>query len=194
MRRLAILAMLLAIPSIQAQRVDWQHIDFHLDDTTFDATDLSPAQQASLRSSILRSLPDDCSDYPGGAGVFTYSIAPVGRPGIVFVSPGSGCLRGGQGSNASLWLVDTSSDHPHMIATPDHGFEGWGVAIQPHISHGLHDIVARWHMSAFETRLAYLRFDGSLYRVISRRTQVPCETVPGHRRQPGLCLKPASTR
>jgi hypothetical protein len=179
---------------VYAQSVDWKHVDFRLDDSTFAATDLSPDQQSSIRAFILRTLPDDCSDYPGGAGVFTYSIAPVGRPNIVFVSPGSGCLRGGQGSNASLWLVDTSAGHMHMIATPDQGFKGWSAAIQPHISHGLHDIVTRWHMSAFETRLAYLRFDGNLYRVISRNIQIPCESVPGHRRESGMCLKPASTR
>jgi hypothetical protein len=194
MRCLTLLALLLATLSANAQSVDWNQVNFRLNDSTFDATDLSPAQQASLRTFILHSLPDDCSDYPSGAGDFTYSLAPVGRPNIVFVSPGTGCLRGGQGSNASLWLVDISGGRFRMIATPDQGFAGWGPAIQPHISHGLHDIVTRSHLSAFETRLAYLRFDGTLYRVISRRAQVPCETIPRHHHEPGMCLKPASTR
>jgi hypothetical protein len=195
MRCFALLAILLAAtPSIPVQRVDWQHIDFRVDDSSFDGADLSPVQQASIRTFILRSLSDDCSAYPGGAGAFTYSIAPVGRPNIVFVSPGGGCLRGGQGANASLWLVDTSGGRLRMIATPEQGFGGWGPAIQPHISHGLHDIVTRWHMSVSETRLTYLRFDGNLYRVISQSAKIPCETVPGHLHESAMCLKQAGTR
>jgi hypothetical protein len=194
MRCFALLAILLTTQPIHAQRIDWQHANLHLDDSTLPATNLSPHQQASIRTFILHTLSDDCSAYPGGPGTFTYSSALLGRPHIVYVSPDGGCLRGGQGANASLWLVDTSGGRLHLIATPQQGFEGWGLAIQPHISHRLHDIVTAWHMSASETRLTYLRFDGTLYRTISQTSQVPCQTLPAHPYESGLCVKPDATR
>jgi hypothetical protein len=87
MRCFALLAILLTTQPIHAQRIDWQHANLHLDDSTLPATNLSPHQQASIRTFILHTLSDDCSAYPGGPGTFTYSSALLGRPHIVYVSP-----------------------------------------------------------------------------------------------------------
>jgi len=95
MRMLLLAAIMAASYAAQAQRVDWHRVDLnfnHLDPTLAPAN-LKPATEAAIRRMILRTLPDHGCD----PGDFTYSVAPLGRPGIVYVSPGAGCLRGGQG-------------------------------------------------------------------------------------------------
>jgi hypothetical protein len=168
MRPYLALALLIAAPVLHAQTVDWHAVNLHNLNTQLAPAHLTSHQQAAIRTLIVQTLQDTSCDMPDGFGDFTYSVAPIGRPGIVYVSPGDGCLRGAQGSNASLWLVDTSTSHLHFIARPNEGFEGWGLGIQAHTSHGLHDVVTGWHMGADDIVYTYFRFDGTLYRKLSQ--------------------------
>jgi hypothetical protein len=189
MRPLFALALLIATPFLRAQTVDWPSVDVNLHhlDPQLAPAKLSPHQQANVRTLILRTVGYTCiREHPL---TFTYSIAPIGRGGIVYVSPDGGCLRGGQETNASLWLIDTSAPRPRIIASPKENFEGWGLGIQPHTSHGLHDIVTAWHMSADDTLLAYFRFDGTHYRRLSDTHLLDCQTFKGHEHDSGSCFQ-----
>jgi hypothetical protein len=92
---------------------------------------------------------------------------------VLLVEAGSGCGRGGQGSNGAMWIVRFEGARPVLLATPKQGFNGWLYAVQASASHGLHDIVLGWHMGAFETGLAYFRFDGAHYTQISTAELIP---------------------
>ena len=191
MRLLHALALLLAAPIAHAQAVDWTSVDInphHLNPQLAPAH-LTAHQQAAIRTLIVHTLQDTDCDMPDGFGTFNYFIAPIGRPGIIYVQPGEGCLRRGEGTNTSLWLVDTSTPRPHFIAKPDDGFEGSGLGIEPNINHGLHDIVTAWHMSADDTVLAYFRFDGTHYRRLSETHLIDCKTFKGHEHDSGRCFQ-----
>jgi hypothetical protein len=85
---------------------------------------------------------------------------------IVLVEAGSGCARGGQGSNGAMWVTRFQGDKFSFLATPEQQFNGWLYSIQKTSRHGFRDLVLGWHMSAFETDLSYFRFDGTCYQRI----------------------------
>ena len=91
-------------------------------------------------------------------------IAVSAQGQTVLIEAPSGCARGGQGANGAMWIAEFNGSHPRWLATPKGEFNGWLFSIQPQMSHGYHDIVLGWHMSAFEAGLDYFRFDGAQYR------------------------------
>jgi hypothetical protein len=94
---------------------------------------------------------------------------------IVLVEAGTGCARGGQGSNGAMWVIRFQGDKFSFLATPEQKFNGWLYSIQETTSHGFRDVVLGWHMSAFESDLSYFRFDGTCYQLIGAATQLTDE-------------------
>lgn len=92
-------------------------------------------------------------------------------PGVLLIEPGAGCLRGGQGANAAMWVVDFRSSDPVLIASPADKFAGYLAVIGSVFSHGLPDIVLAWHMGAGSNPQTYFRFNGARYRAIAKRDQ-----------------------
>jgi hypothetical protein len=80
------------------------------------------------------------------------------------VEAGEGCLRGRQGSNGAMWIVQINRGIATVLASSAEGFEGWIYSIQATTSKGLRDIILGWHVSAREAGLTYFRFDGTRYR------------------------------
>jgi len=72
-------------------------------------------------------------------------------------------------TGAPLWVIRFDGNSATLLATPK-DFSGWVFAVLPAMSHGYPVIVTGWHMSARETDLTYLRFDGKLYRRIAAAT------------------------
>ena len=88
----------------------------------------------------------------------------------VLVEAGPGCLRGGQGSNGAMWIVQLSRGNATVLASSAEGFEGYLYSVQATTSKGYRDIVLGWHGSARESGLTYFRFDGMRYRTLSGAT------------------------
>ena len=84
---------------------------------------------------------------------------------MILAEAPAGCARGGQGSNGAMWVIRFEGATPALLATPD-DFSGWLFAVLPTLSHGYPDIVLGWHMSAAESGLNYMRFNGKIYRSI----------------------------
>ena len=97
------------------------------------------------------------------------------REKIVLVEAGTGCARGGQGSNGAMWVIRFRGDKFSFLATPERQFNGWLYSIQQTTSHGFHDVVLGWHMGGGETGLSYFRFDGTCYQRIGAATQLTDE-------------------
>lgn len=174
---LCVLAVWLA-PAV-AQRVDWTRVDINSArlNPRLRAAHLTPPQRRSVRRLLLADSPSEDSGCDGAGWVDGVSFyrAPLGRAGLVYASPGVGCMRGGQGANASLWLIDLAGPHPVLLAGSPQGFSGWGLGVQPHTSHGLHDFVTGWHNSAFSYTLTYYRFDGRHYRSQATQEITSCD-------------------
>jgi hypothetical protein len=88
----------------------------------------------------------------------------------VLVEAGSGCLRGGQGSNGAMWIVQLNRGRVTLLASPAEGFEGYVYSVPITTGRGYRDIVVGWHLGASEVSLAYFRFDGAQYRKLSQAT------------------------
>ena len=97
------------------------------------------------------------------------------REKIVLVEAGTGCARGGQGSNGAMWIIRFQGDKFSFLATPQQQFNGWLYSIQQTSSHGFRDLVLGWHMSAGQNDLSYFRFDGECYRRIGAATHLTDE-------------------
>jgi hypothetical protein len=94
---------------------------------------------------------------------------------IVLVEAGTGCARGGQGSNGAMWVIRFQGDKFSFLATPEQKFNGWLYSIQETTSHGFRDVVLGWHMGGGETDLSYFRFDGTCYQLIGAAKQLTDE-------------------
>ena len=95
-----------------------------------------------------------------------FETIPVpGRQAVILAEAPAGCARGGQGSNGAMWVIRFEGATPALLATPD-DFSGWLFAVLPTLSHGYPAIVLGWHMSAAESGLNYMRFNGKIYRSI----------------------------
>ncbi len=88
----------------------------------------------------------------------------------VLVEAGPGCLRGAQGANGPMWIVQINRGRITVLASPAEDFEGWIYSVQETGSKGCRDIVVGWHLSAFESTLGLFRFDGTRYRRLSLAT------------------------
>jgi len=93
-----------------------------------------------------------------------YETIPLSpRVKVFLVEAGTGCARGGQGSNGAMWLIRFDGSEPVLLASPQEAFNGWIHSVQAATRNGYRDIVVGWHMSAVEAGLTYFRFDGKSY-------------------------------
>jgi hypothetical protein len=138
----------------------------------------SSAQRARVRKVLLERVQLDnwpCAedDDPTWTANVVFERLPVSATEeIVLVEAGSGCARGGQGSNGALWMFRFHGDSISLLATPQGKFNGWLYSVQQTTSHGFRDAVLAWHISAEENDLSYFRFDGSSYQRIGAATQL----------------------
>ena len=188
MRHLLLLLLVSSACCANAQRVDWSHVSTGFGHRLAPAH-LTRRQQAAVRALVLHRatvgdmIPDDCSEVSErGVGTFTLEAAPVGRAGIVYVTPGAGCLQTGA-QNYPYWLVDVAGDRPRIIAS-----EWGGIGVEPHISHGLHDIVVPHFEGAVHKPLDYLRFNGVAYRLVGQNELTRCSALDIQTKDDGWCL------
>ena len=160
---------LLALP-IFAQGPDWQHVDVYQLDPALAVARLTPAEKRQISRFVSKHLQpdsDECVSMPDGPGPSFY-IAPLGRPSLYVVRAGSGC---GGANNSPGWLVGMRGGRPYILAD----IYGWGLGVQPHASHGLHDFVTGWHMAANDFGLSYFRYNGTVYRQIGKHEVISCD-------------------
>jgi hypothetical protein len=166
---LVLLLVLLHLP-LCAQTGVWRHWKENRIAIEPKSISLPAAQRAALVRRIASRAGKDAHECEGQElkdlleGLNFSSLAIPPNRNLILVEAGSGCARGGQGANGSMWLFRFDGATPVLLATPTAGFAGWLFSVQKTEHAGMPDIILGWHMSAAETGLTYLRFDGTLYR------------------------------
>jgi hypothetical protein len=162
-----------------AQTNVWQHVRLdaptQLKRITVPKEQLAVIVRAFIANNTLGEWPCDLAR--GAEADWTQSLIfedlPVSSTQqVMLVEAGQGCARDGQGANGAMWVLRFEGSKPVLLATPKQRFNGWLYSIQPTASHGLHDLILGWHMSAMETGLGYFRFDGTSYRQIGAADQI----------------------
>jgi hypothetical protein len=169
-----VLATGLLAQSILAQSDVWQHVK-----VSYSQQIHRVAVPQSQQKSIVKLLKARASVDGWGCDSETdewltnliYETVPLSpRVKVFLVEAGTGCARGGQGSNGAMWLIRFDGTNPTLLATPEQRFGGWFHSVQPTASHGYRDIVVGWHIGAAEADLSYFRFDGKSYNRIDSAT------------------------
>ena len=173
--RCALLAVLMCTLPALGQANLWDHVGTEPSSRNLTQASLSPQQLRAVDKALRHAPPGvwDCSgdDLDQLIRGLRYEEIPVSdTQQVLLVEAGPGCARGGQGSNGAMWLIRFNGDTPVLLASPSADFSGWLYTVQPTVSHGYHDVVLGWHMSAREADLSYFRFDGKLYRCIATAT------------------------
>jgi len=155
-----------------AQSNLWQHVSAVYSPPKLASASISDSQHEAIARLIRqqsKSAVWDCDGDELNAMLegLRFEEIPL-SPGqkVLLLEAGAGCARGGQGSNGAMWLILFRGRYPVILASSEGGFSGWLYSIQPTSSHGFHDLVLGWHMSAFEADLSYFRFDGKSYHAI----------------------------
>ena len=177
MRPALILAMVYSLAFFPPQNDLWQQVRGYspllLKTYVPSQTQLVGVKKALGARVDLDGWPCAEDDDPGWTENLKFEELPVSvKEKIVLVEAGPGCARGGQGSNGAMWIISLQGDKFSFLATPQQQFNGWVYSIQPTTSHGFRDLVLGWHMSAAESDLSYLRFNGTSYQRISAATQL----------------------
>jgi hypothetical protein len=176
-----------------AQVVNWASVDISSQRLSRQLVPayLTTKQHAEVKALIVGDLAEghklltNCHDPDTSPDDLLVETAPVGRPGIVYVTAHLHCLA--SSVNGPHWLVDITPDAPRMLAGLHGEFEGWGLGVQQHRSEGLNDIVLGWFVDAVKMRLNYFSFDGIAYRKVSEREVVYCRSLSGHETETGRC-------
>jgi hypothetical protein len=166
--------LLLAASSLFAQTALWNNVSSTYTPPSTPPVKLTSAETQSILA-LLRSPTqkdiwacEDDPDWVNNVSFSTISLAPGHKTNLIEAGPG--CGRGGQGANGAMWVVELRGSKPALLATPGQNFNGWLYSVQPTSHNGYNDIVLGWHMSAFETALAYFRFNGRSYKSIASAT------------------------
>ena len=176
-RLACIFALLLVVRQGMAQQAHWKNMASYEARGPGVSVTLSEPERRNLNALLLsrasRDVPDCLGDSNDTDWQEKLSITRVhlGPTRANLVEVGQGCARGGQGSNGAMWLVGWNGSRPHILASPQDGFDGWLYGVERARSHALKDVVVGWHMSAFESGLVWFRFDGRRYRSIGDATQ-----------------------
>lgn len=176
MKTLVAIAVCVWAQSVEAQPDLWEHARRQLSasgrprigEQVYPATLMQRQRESVIRLLKTRLDVQDClpSD-PTFFEKLQYSSVPLAAGAkVVLVEAGTGCFRGGQGSNGSMWLVRFDGLQTTLLVTPQEAFVGYVYSIEPTTSKGYRDIILGWHMSAFEAGLGYFRFDDRSYRRI----------------------------
>jgi hypothetical protein len=177
MQPVLILVLVCSLLSCHQQTDLWNQVQgyspMHLKIFTPSSAQLARVRKALSDRVQLDNWPCAEDDDPEWTSNLTFEQLPVSATEeIVLVEAGSGCARGGQGSNGAMWLVRFQGDKISLLATPQGKFNGWLYSIQQTTSHGFRDVILGWHMSAAENDLSYFRFDGSSYQRIGAATHL----------------------
>jgi hypothetical protein len=135
---------------------------------------LTPQQRRSIRTLLKSNAHQikfdlDCAlekqatdTYKDWSSQLLYFTVPLhANTQVIMVQSFTDCLLGFK------WFLYFDGSRPILLATPEQIEEDYIFSIQPRTSHGYRDLVMGHHMSAGETSLAYLRFDGVSYRLIA---------------------------
>ena len=175
MRLTLLIAFVFSASTALAQADLWSHVSVKRDTQRIQPATLSSAQLKSFARLLRKQKSEDIWECDASEiddlikGLRFETIPLSDKRDLVLAEAGSGCARGGQGSNGAMWLVRFDGPEgatPTLLATPKE-FSGWLFSVQPTMSHGYPDIVLGWHMSAAEANLSYFRFDGKSYHLIS---------------------------
>ena len=176
MRFVLVFALALSAPVLRAQQAPWNEVKTDPSAMSFSKVTPSTLERQSIikllksrKAAVWECETDDKKgEWLDGLIFEDISLSPEHR--ILLVEAGAGCARGGQGSNGAMWLVQLDGPNPAVLASPDHGFNGWVFSVQSSASHGYKDLVLGWHMGASEAGLNYLRFNGKWYEPIGSAT------------------------
>jgi hypothetical protein len=75
---------------------------------------------------------------------------------------------GGTSGARPMWLVLLRKGRATLLAKSGGDFQGWLFRVVPGRSALYPDLILGWHMSAFESDLTWLRFNGRGYHTISK--------------------------
>jgi hypothetical protein len=153
----------------------WRNVGAYEGATPDDDRPLSAAQIEAIGKTLKTAKEfSECEDFESPDSVLQKLMFERLRISsnreTVLVEAGPGCLRGGQGANGSMWIVELNRGRVIVLASPAGGFEGYIYSVPVTANKGYRDIVVGWHDSAFEAGLMYFRFDGSQYRKLSQAT------------------------
>ncbi len=177
--RLAIF-LLLMLPCLVAQpQTDvWGRVSPIYNGPQLNSATLTSAQQRAIARLIVKCCESSLDATQGRTltGIIrclSFQDAPLAPKQKVLLI--SGCFHGGSGGGGPIWLVRMAGGVPILLASPEAEFNGWIYSIQPSVSHGYHDLVLGWHMSAEEAILTYFQFDGTSYISVSRAADLCVE-------------------
>ena len=172
--------LILSLTLLLQQRDDaasvWRRVGAYQGVTSRDDRDLSDAQvEAIIKKLKTEKEVSECEGFESTDSVlgqlqFQRLWLSSDNTEQVLVEAGPGCLRGGQGSNGAMWIVELKRGRVTVLASPAGGFVGYVYSVPITTGKGYRDIVVGWHLSASEAGLAYFRFDGTQYRKLSQAT------------------------
>jgi hypothetical protein len=178
MRPALIVVLVYSLLSFPAQTDLWKKVGHydpmqHLKIYVASPAELVRVKKALVARVLLDNWPCAEEDDTEWTGNLKFEELPVFvTQKIVLVEAGTGCARGGQGSNGAMGVIRFQGDKFSFLATPEQQFNGWLYSIQQTTSHGFRDVVLGWHMGGGETGLSYFRFDGTCYQRIGAATQL----------------------
>ena len=173
-------ALILSLVLLLQQKDDsanlWRGVGTYQGVTSRDDRDLSDAQvEAIIKKLKTEKEISQCEGFESADSVLgQLQFQRIGlssdNTDQVLVEAGPGCLRGAQGSNGAMWIVELRRGRVIILASPAADFEGYVYSVPAASSKGYRDIVVGWHLSAVEAGLVYFRFDGTQYRKLSQAT------------------------
>jgi len=174
--KILILGLVLLLQQEDDSASVWRSVGSYEGVTSGDDRPVSDAQ-AELIGKTLKTdeALKECEDFEAADSVvgklrFKRLWLSSDKTETVLAEAGTGCLRGGQGSNGAMWIVALNRARVTVLASPAGGFEGYVYSVPITANKGYRDVVTGWHDSAFEAGLAYFRFDGIRYRKLSQAT------------------------
>jgi hypothetical protein len=172
--KILILSLVLLLQQKDDSASVWRGVGAYRAVTLLDDRPLPSAQVDAIRKKLKTDERLNCGDFESVDSVLEKlrfeRISLSRNHETVLVEAGPGCLRGGQGSNGAMWIVEFNRGRVTVLASPALDFEGYVYAVPITTSRGYRDIVVGWHVSAFEAGLVYFRFDGTQYRKLSHAT------------------------
>lgn len=180
MRPAHLIALLvLAPPAGNAQTSLWKDVPTTLNIPHTSPGNLPPHERAVIRG-LFKTQPkaattSSCSANRGLDEFQLLSFATIAQHGpskIILAEDLSGTCTGGTSGTRDMWLVRLTPHGASFLAKPRPEFSGWISNTLPGANPLYPDIILGWHMSAAETDLTYLRFNGHRYRKISTATEI----------------------
>ena len=173
--RCAVLLLLVSLPfASQANPDVWKHLSpnagllpqpVHPSQARLVApAKMGLAKQLSPNSPSADMKDCDLSTPAGLLRGLTFDAVPVARhQDVLLVGEQGPCAWGGTGGGGDMWLIRFEGATPHLLASPQNGFNGWLFSIQQSTSSGFRDVVLGWHSAVDDLNLSYFHFDGKSY-------------------------------